>query len=115
MDVHGEEPADVAADIICLNCDRPAISKINGTAGHGHDRHPCVRGVMLRFLMLISPRDTIIVSLAYVFILFLFHYVLQVVVRKSTTHFYGKHIAPKVQQLHVKRKYSITTGFDGLL
>lgn len=41
MDVYDDEPADVAADIICLNCDRPAISKINGTAGHGHDRHPC--------------------------------------------------------------------------
>lgn len=41
MGIHGEEPAEVAADIICLNCDRPAISKFNGTAGHAHDRHPC--------------------------------------------------------------------------
>ena len=41
MDIHGEEPAEVAADIICLNCDRPATSKINGAAGHSHDCHPC--------------------------------------------------------------------------
>lgn len=41
MEIHGEEPAEVAADVICLNCDRPAISKFNGTAGHMHDRHPC--------------------------------------------------------------------------
>jgi hypothetical protein len=41
MDIYDEEPAEVAADIICLNCDRPATSKVNGTAGHSHDRHPC--------------------------------------------------------------------------
>jgi len=41
MDVYDDEPADTAVKIICLNCDRPAISKINGTAGHGHDHHPC--------------------------------------------------------------------------
>ena len=41
MDVHGEEPADVAAGVICLNCDRPTLSKLGGLASHSHDRHPC--------------------------------------------------------------------------
>jgi len=41
MDIHGEDRADVYADYICANCDTPASRKFNGTAGHGHDFHPC--------------------------------------------------------------------------
>ncbi|KII86134.1 hypothetical protein PLICRDRAFT_115269 [Plicaturopsis crispa FD-325 SS-3] len=41
MEIHGEEPDDIYADCSCSNCDTPAARKMNGTAGHSHDMHPC--------------------------------------------------------------------------
>ncbi|KAH9942644.1 hypothetical protein B0H21DRAFT_696303 [Amylocystis lapponica] len=41
MEVYEEGIQDVFADYICANCDTPAARKVNGTAGHAHDFHPC--------------------------------------------------------------------------
>ncbi|KII92119.1 hypothetical protein PLICRDRAFT_461608 [Plicaturopsis crispa FD-325 SS-3] len=41
MEIYGEEPDDVFADCVCANCDTPTARKMNGTAGHTHDLHPC--------------------------------------------------------------------------
>ncbi|KAH9922163.1 hypothetical protein B0H21DRAFT_701295 [Amylocystis lapponica] len=41
MEVYEEGVQDVYADFVCANCDTPAARKVNGTAGHAHDYHPC--------------------------------------------------------------------------
>ncbi|KAH9921364.1 hypothetical protein B0H21DRAFT_701660 [Amylocystis lapponica] len=41
MEVHDEGEQDIYADFVCANCDTPAARKVNGTAGHAHDFHPC--------------------------------------------------------------------------
>ncbi|KAH9948903.1 hypothetical protein B0H21DRAFT_689267 [Amylocystis lapponica] len=41
MEVYEEGEQVIYADYVCANCDTPAARKVNGSAGHAHDFHPC--------------------------------------------------------------------------